>query len=143
MANRFEYTVNPYPFDDGSQGFFASLVKRPKEGAMGTTPEDAIAGLIQFVAEQAYERQLLPDCPEMRVECDAIQRAMSLLATELRREVHARDQLTNVHAASEEPDMEYYLKKSAGTELARRSERIGNLGTAIAALSRVKEPIGS
>jgi len=125
MSNQFSYTVKPYTFDDGSQGFIASLLSRPDEGSTGTTQEDAVAGLIQFVAQLAYDRDLLPDCPEAEVKSDSVQRAMFLLATDLRREVNSREQAMNFGD----------LDASA---VQRRSERIGNLGTAIAALSRVK-----
>jgi len=125
MSNQFAYSVKPYEFGDGSEGFIASLLHRPGDGATGSTPEDAVASLMQYVAEQAYDRALLPDYPDGEVKSDVIQRAMFLIATELRREVHAREQLMN-------------FGDSSAQELQRRSERIGNLGTAIASLSRVK-----
>jgi hypothetical protein len=113
------------------------LTSRPNLIFAGTDEHEAIAIMLYGIAHQAWNRHLNPDCPGLYqgMPEEPIQHAIELLGRALANAVGDRAGIV-LAVLNEEPRGVYSPERQQ--EKARLSELIGNLGTAIAALSRVK-----
>jgi hypothetical protein len=130
---RLRYECRPWSGSGGPPGGVEVFLSgRPDVVYVGASEHDAVEMMLYGVAELAFERNLIPTAPGICGNPDPIQCGMSLLEQALRRAVQEREQLVLISQDNKES-----LDKRA-PERARLSELIGNLGTAIAALARVK-----
>jgi hypothetical protein len=118
----------------GSVAFAAWLTDRDNIVYTGATEHEAIACMLRGVATLGWSRFLDPERPDKYtgMSHDPIQHAMDLLNGALSRELQARRNFVRDESDGV-PD-----GRTTAQEKARLSELIGNLGTAIAALARVK-----
>jgi hypothetical protein len=117
------------------------LTERPSVQYHGATEQEAVAIMLYEVALLAWHRGFNPEQPGLYQAMgeDPIQHAIDILAGALDTATRERRSLMLIDA---NPDENTCQSDAAKTDRARErgrlSELIGNLGTAIAALARVK-----
>jgi hypothetical protein len=121
---------------EGKSCYHAWLTGRPDIRCEAATEKEALAILFYSSCRASWDRHFNPDCPGQAqgMWADPIQQAIGLLTGALNSVVKDREGivLRNIN----EPGLGDKAKDSQAK--GRLSELAGNLGTAIAALARVK-----
>ena len=135
MQQVLDYKVEPSVDQDRKPCIAAYLTHRPSIVCIGADEHEALASLFYQSCWASWSRHFNPDCPGLcqGMDSNPIQQAISLLTTALDGFVKDREGI--VLRNLNEPNM-----KVAGdpADMARLNELIGNVATAISALSRIK-----
>jgi hypothetical protein len=139
---RITYSSKQGKYEDGTDCIEVWLDARPNCIYTGANEKEAVEWMLLGVAQLAFERNLMPGAPELNGNPDPIQCAISLLSTALSYAVKERDWAVLPRYSTADGDESESTKEKEcnyrASERARLSELIGNLGTALAALARVK-----
>jgi len=120
---------------EGKSCYHSWLTSRSSVRCEAATEKEALASLFYSSCRASWDRHFNPDCPGLAqgMWADPIQQAIGLLTGALSSVVKDREGL--VLRTINEPES---VTSETVREKGRLSELSGNLGTAIAALSRVK-----
>jgi hypothetical protein len=117
----------------------AFLIERPNVFYGGDTEKEATTRLLNGVAELCAEHALDPYAPE-RVGLRALGPIQMCLEI-LQRELHSQNMLAcSCIRTPENPGKESVVPDAGSSSFKEHRRFIGNIGTAIAALSRVESP---
>lgn len=121
---------------EGKSCYHAWLTSRSSVRCEAATEKEALASLFYSSCNASWNRHFNPDCPGLAqgMLSDPIQQAIGLLTTALISVVKERASIVLRNVNSDQDEGDGLVAREKG----RLSELSGNLGTAIAALSRVK-----